>query len=258
MVIKMKKYLTTFTLTDANKNRLITTYRKNADGQMMRKKHRQDLLLLEQNYQIDQNIVFAYTKKQSIKQLVTKHLTNTHFYKFDIKSFFPSIDHTLLCTKLDATDKSFNNKLVYECSNNKKSGLALGLIPSAFLSNIYMAQFDVQILAYLNTLNCNAVYTRYSDDIIISTNKYIEIELTQAVIINYLHELKLALNHNKTKYFELRKKGDHIKVLGLNIVRGASANYVTVGRKFKKEWLHEQDIIRKNAMRGYIDYNEIN
>lgn len=252
----MKKYLTTFPIESNNKKRLITTYRANPDGQTMRSKHLESLKTLEQNYPLDKDVSFAYIKEQSIKNLITKHLDNSYFYQFDISNFFGSIDHQLLLAKLSATDVEFGKRLIFECSNNKPVGLALGLIPSPYLSNIFLADFDQQLIAALQAIDSSIVYTRYSDDLTISSQQPLELSALQQTIEQLLNLIKLELNLPKTRYTQLEKKGQHVKILGLNIIRGETSNYITVGRKFKRNTSYEDDATRKQAMEAYINYNE--
>lgn len=252
----MKKYLTTFPIATGKKKRLITTYRADECGQELRTKHIQDLATLEQNYPLNYDFTFAYLKEQSIKQLVNKHLGNKYFYQFDLANFFGSIDHQLLLGKLNATDQHFNQSLIAECSNNKTVGLALGLVPSPYLSNIYLTNFDLKLVSILNRLDSSIVYTRYSDDLTISSNISLDEEELTRILSEQLAVDKLALNPTKTRSSELTAKGGHIKILGLNIVRGEHTNYITVGRKFKRDAHYEQSPLRKQAMESYINYNE--
>ncbi len=252
----MKTAIVTFPLQTGSKKRLITTYRDNQPGQELRSKHYGDLEQLEANYHPDTNVSFAYIKNQSIKHLVNKHLTNSYFYQFDISNFFGSIDHSLLLQKMTTTDSHFNQQLIVECSNQRKVGLCLGLVPSPFLSNIYMDSFDQQLQTYLNQLDCPVVYTRYSDDFTISSTKELDINQLTSVINKLLAELNLQLNHKKTKVSRLDTKGQHLKVLGLNIIRGQETNYITVGRKFKANAKSEKNRLVATAMKSYINYNE--
>ncbi len=252
----MKKYLTTFPIVTGNKKRLITTYRSNIDGQYLRNKHIEDLKHLEQHYSIDTEYSFAYLKQQSIKKLVNKHIENCYFYQFDLSNFFGSIDHHILLQKLNATELEFNQRLITECSNNKQVGLALGLIPSPYLSNIYLEQFDKELVTALKNVDDSVVYTRYSDDLTISSSSEIELSKVINIIETLLSSVNLDLNPSKTRTTQLVKKGQHIKILGLNLVYGQEVNYVTVGRKFKRNASFEFDPTRKHAMDSYIKYNE--
>lgn len=253
----MNKYLTTFPLQTGKKKRLITTYRGDENGNYLRNKHEADLQLLEANYPIDTNYAFAYLKNQSIRILVSKHLDNCYFYQFDISNFFASINHQILLDKLATTEADWNLQLINECSNNKPIGLALGLVPSPYLSNIYLADFDQVLISELKSIDNSIVYTRYSDDLTISASNQLDQELLLELLTKLLANVGLTINSSKSKSFKLDTKGQHIKVLGLNIIRGQQSNYVTVGRKFKTNMAHERNPQRKQAMDSYIRYNEM-
>lgn len=252
----MKNSLVTFPLQTGTKKRLITTYRNTPSGQELRDKHNADLLDLESKYALDTNVSFAYIKNQSIKHLVNKHLVNTHFYQFDISNFFGSIDHQLLLEKLVNTDIEKSTQLITECSNQKNVGLCLGLVPSPFLSNIYMASFDENLQIYLKQLDNEIIYTRYSDDFTISTKNELDLVTLTNTINDLLGDLKLSLNDKKTKFTILDKKGQHLKILGLNIICGNESNYITVGRRFKQNAKYEKNPLVAAAMNSYIKYNE--
>lgn len=253
----MKKYLTTFPLATGKKKRLITTYRSNQDGEFMRNKHLKALTTLEQNYTINTDYSFAYLKEQSIKKLVYKHIDNRYFYQFDITNFFGSIDHQILLDKLVSSDDNFNQSLISECSNGKPMGLALGLIPSPYLSNIYLGEFDEKLVTALKKLDSSIIYTRYSDDLTISCQNELELSELEKLLNKLLEDVKLQLNDSKTRCTEVTKKGQHIKVLGLNIIHGEEQNYITVGRKFKRNTKYQCDPQKKHAMDSYINYNEM-
>ncbi len=157
---------------------------------------------------------------------------------------------------LSNTDQELNEQLIYECSNNKQTGLSLGLVPSPFLSNIYMNNFDNQLIEKLQQLDKSVVYTRYSDDFTISAACELDLDVIITIIEQFLAPIKLKLNTEKTKVTILSKKGEHIKVLGLNIICGNETNYITVGRKFKANAKYEKNPLVSAAMLSYIKYNE--
>lgn len=252
----MNDQLVTYPIYTGKKKRMITTYRNSKEGNLLKINHSRDLEYLESQYSINTDYAFAYIKNQSIKALVNKHIDNTYFYQFDIANFFGSIDHDLLYAKMRETTDVFNEQLIDECSNNQPIGLALGLIPSPFLSNIYLSDFDNKLVSKLQVLDSNIVYTRYSDDLTISSNTKLDLNIIIEIIKELLTIDKLNINPSKTKQFELVKKGQHVKILGLNLVRGEQNNYVTVGRKFKNNTYIETNPIKRKAMEAYIYFNE--
>lgn len=244
----------TFPLKTGKKTRILTTYNNNYEGDNLRKWHQAMLDMLIDEQDIDYNYAFAYLPKQSIKKLVNMHLSNNYFYLFDISNFFPSIDHQILLSKIG--NSSEYKRLVYTSANGKSRGLAIGLVPSPFLSNVYLSEFDTIVAEKLRLLDDKLVYTRYSDDISISSSQPLDIEIIQSILTDCLQPLKLHIHAGKTHHKALLKKGDHVKLLGLNIIHGESENYITVGRKFKRNAEKEHDQMRKQAMNAYITYNE--
>lgn len=256
-VTNLKKAVVTFPLQTGKKKRLITTYRDTDEGRQLRSKHLDDLKMLEAKYPLDTDYAFAYLKNQSIKMLVTKHLKNQYFYQFDLRDFFGSIDHSVLKKKLNQLTLAEQEQLIFEASNNHKRGLVLGLVISPYLSNIYMQEFDQNLAKQLFSQDPNIVYTRYSDDITISANRKIDINRLIELIQTLLKAVSMELNDKKTVETHLQKKGQHLKVLGLNIICGEISNYITVGRKFKANTHRENSYPRQQAMRSYINYNEL-
>lgn len=252
----MNEQLVTYPIYTGKKKRMITTYRNSKEGNLLKISHSRDLEYLESKYSLNTDYAFAYIKNQSIKALVNKHIESTYFYQFDIANFFGSINHDLLYTKMENTADVFNEQIINECSNNQSIGLALGLIPSPFLSNIYLANFDQKLVLKLQELDPNIIYTRYSDDLTISSKTKLDLNYLVKLISDLLALEKLSINTSKTKQFELVKKGQHIKILGLNLVRGELTNYVTVGRKFKNNTYIEANPIKRQAMEAYINFNE--
>ncbi len=248
----MQKVIT-FPLITGQKKRLITTYTNNEAGIKLKAEHQAVLSTFDCSI-FDYNVTFAYLPNQNAKQLVQKHLKNKYFYQFDIKDFFLSIDLAILkklASKYQINDLS---QVITECAFSKETGLGIGLLPSPFLSNLYLLEFDKQMLEYAT--NHNLVYTRYADDLTFSSNQNFNPELLIAVLQNELSDLKLQLNLNKTHYSHLVHCGDSVKILGLNIVNGKNNPYITVSRKFKKLAQLEKNHLRKIGMDNYIHYNQ--
>ncbi len=253
-----------YPIKQTNKIRFITTYKNNRLGMDLRVKHKYFINYLEDFHKKDiyNEYSYAYLKGKSTKMVAKKHLNNKYFLYLDIKSFFESINVEILKGKCDfLISNNLKEKDLYDVIDscripNTNKGIAIGLIPSAILSNIYMNGFDQIIADYLNTLNNNITYTRYSDDILISSNTKFDKDKIINIIKVELKKLKLILHKDKVMYKELIKPTDHIKVLGLNIIKGKDNNYITVSRKYKKKMKHTKNKISKNGMKNYILYNE--
>lgn len=102
-----------------------------------------------------------------------------------------------LCTSQEFREKVRSNKIII--NNNKKKGIPQGSSISAFLSNIYMMEFDEKLKK--ETDKVNAKYYRYCDDILIicdRTNQYQLLRLSQ----NQIAKMKLIIQDKKTKIAE--------------------------------------------------------
>ncbi len=205
----------------------------------------------------------AYIKHRSIITNAQAHLYNDIFICLDICDFFQSINHKKLISALyheinRTSKKQFTMEqckaLVKSCSLSKK-GVAIGLMPSPILANIYLKEFDTKLYAWLKKQNFpNIIYTRYADDITIS---FKETEENTAEIIGsivarvreLLVDFHLKINDKKTRVINL-KVSNHVRITGINLTRDSN-NYrrLTVGRKRKDELFY-------NAMNEYKKQGE--
>lgn len=223
------------------KYRKIVTY---VDGEnLLREKHERIVSLLKQECS-DSIFAKAYIEHSSIVKNAKAHMYNDIFLFFDVKDFFPSINHNYLIQRLY---KELNNngkasinscsKLVELCSVNDK-GLPLGLVTSPILSNIYMKEIDNIIYGKLKKMSLdNIIYTRYADDIVISfkaekIDPDINVNIKECVI-RCLKQVHLKSNENKERVYDIRK-GGHVRITGINvIVENDNYRKLTVGRKRK-------------------------
>ncbi len=204
----------------------------------------------------------AYIKHRSIITNAQAHLYNDIFVCLDIHDFFQSINHKRLISALyyeinKTSQKQFTmeqcESVVKSCSLFQK-GIAIGLIPSPSLANIYLKEFDTKLYAWLMEQEiAKVIYTRYADDITISFKEskndsaYIIESITDRVK-ELLKEFHLELNMSKTKVINL-KVSNHVRITGINLVRD-SDNYrkLTVGRKRKDELFYSAiDVYKKQG-----------
>ena len=241
-----EKYLEEKYIKTKNKVRKITTYREGENP--LRKRHEEIEKFLTENCRVS---IFAkaYTEKSSIVKNARSHMYNDIFLFFDVKNFFPSINHNYLAKQLYRELKRNNrvtlnscSRLVELCSVGQK-GLPLGLVTSPILSNIYMKEFDNILYGWLKKLDLdNVIYTRYADDIIISyRGERIRQEEIKAVVYKGLDRVGLKSNTKKERVFEI-KKGGHVRITGVNVTRDdTDYRRLSVGRKRKDE-LYDQAV----------------
>ncbi|WEV64536.1 retron St85 family RNA-directed DNA polymerase [Bifidobacterium sp. ESL0732] len=176
----------------------------------------------------------AYESGNSTIKTAQAHIKASHLFHTDIRNFFPSI-----------TDNSFNALLNQHISEIKAKGLlypdleatldkilfrnhkaCMGAPSSPHLSNAIMYDFDNEVGNYCE--NSKLIYTRYSDDIYISSSKFIKPQV-QSDIFSYIEEHDFIPNYRKTHFYSGKS---HIKVTGITIQRH---NRLTTGTRWKKK-----------------------
>lgn len=171
---------------------------------------------------------------------------------FDIYSFFkmPQFLHRSLCLGTYA--------LLSFCTHNSIFPTGSSFTP--VLSNIYMFFADIKIKQYLQSLsNCNVniLYSRYVDDITISSNiqKLNNKNILSIETINHIEEIirpyGLYVKYKKTT---IAGKGD--KKMVNNIILDLNNNKLSIGSKKKKVLRHFMDTATdiSPSMRGYLSY----
>lgn len=281
-IISLKtKALTSKTLYINGKKRKIDMYKGTSEGYQLRTVHNRISQILNDLVELNGNSC-AYRKNKSIKDCINAHMNNVYFLKIDISKFFDSISKRNLNKILKMIfskngDKMYSSNLIGSTSSYKSDiiddwdgvesilslcfvngRLPLGLVTSPILANVYLDFFDRRFKKEFP----NVTYTRYSDDILISSNMLFDMEEIINFIDKEMELLKLKINKEKTKSLKLLNTGDHVKFLGLNIVKGEKRNYVTVGKKYIQKVCKDVttylrgdgDMLRKSQIIGEIEY----
>lgn len=129
---------------------------------------------------------------------------NNYVIFVDIRSFFYSIDHTILKTlfrKKIKCKKTLNllDKIV-DFSPTKR-GLPLGNLTSQLFANIYLNELDNYIKRELQVKK----YVRYADDCILIVNNKKSVQNIFKKIESFLNnKLNLQLNKNKSNIFPIK------------------------------------------------------
>ncbi|AZQ85328.1 RNA-directed DNA polymerase [Colwellia sp. Arc7-635] len=186
--------------------------------------------------EFNKDVVFSYRKGTTIRDAVERHSNNSFFFQTDIKSFFTSIStndvkSTLLHQLVDIPVSDVNHfidLLIKYCVVDNI--LPTGFSTSPILSNLCLFKFDNQLEKLAKEKHLH--YSRYSDDLILSSKSLDtlnEIELTiQRYLTQYINST-IKLNQSKTK---ITKKGQRIKLLGLVILPNG---IVTIDKKTKRQ-----------------------
>lgn len=112
--------------------------------------------------------------------------------KFDIKKFYPSIDHDVLKALLRRKFKDQNLLWLLDEIIDSAPGLPIGNYLSQYLANFYLSYFD----HWLKETKRVRYYYRYADDIVILDSNKEELHRTLSEIKLYMTDLKLQVKEN--------------------------------------------------------------
>ena len=179
----------------------------------------------------------AYKTKSSIKLNALKHSASRVIFKLDFEAFFPSIKVADWVAYARESLRSWSEEDIRFSSYVMFWGdggytpkcLAIGAPTSPLLSNALMYQFDCLMTDY--AAEAALVYTRYADDITISSQGHLDKDAVLTKIRDALQCTKhprLRLNAAKTK---LASMSTSRRVTGLVLANDGS---VSLGRDRKR------------------------
>lgn len=206
---------------------------------------------------VRKDIVFSYRKEVNITDAVRPHCESDFIFKTDITKFFPSISANAVSEKLekycaqistvDAEDVRDNiERIVYLCTLNNR--LPVGFASSPSVSNFCFYDYDNLIESYCR--KNNYIYSRYADDLIISSQSEInKVNITAdlSTILTSDALLRLSLNHKKTKV--ITKKYER-KILGVSILNNGK---MTVSKTTKNDIEVKLHLLRTDREK-LVDY----
>ena len=184
----------------------------------------------------------AYRTGNSILTNARRHARNRYFLKMDFKDFFPSIKWSDLkplilawhqfrmpSWKLTSSAKDLIRRTCFNIDNS----LPIGYPSSPLISNVVMSSFDKRLENLLSETASfgDFVYTRYADDIVVSTDRKHTSDDIRSAIVNLVEETdspQLTLNHRKTRLGS-RASGTSM-VTGLRI---CNDGHITIHRRQK-------------------------
>lgn len=177
----------------------------------------------------------AYKNGLSIKDHVQPHVRSHFLLKLDFKDFFPSLTDSALQRRL-AIDANYSDLELFILTQLlfKKTRvediyrLSIGAPSSPFISNYLLLEFDQRLSDYCKSNSLR--YTRYADDIAISSNKAGVLDSAKSFIEILLGDLDyLGLRLNEEKTVNVSKKHRR-ELVGLVI---SNQGKVSLGREEK-------------------------
>lgn len=212
----------------------------------------------------------AYLDGVSILHNAKRHSENRYFLKMDLNNFFPSINYLDLLPLIEAWHKRILP--VWELDDQAKDLIRLscffkgdilpiGYPSSPIISNIIMFDFDTQVTKLISdrVKYGECVYTRYADDLILSTDKKgacIDLLKDVTTIINGMVSPKISVNNSKTKLCS--SSGGSASVTGLKI---CNDGHITIHNKQKDHIrlllsLYRKGILKEEhkSLLGHLSY----
>jgi len=169
----------------------------------------------------------AYIKGKNISSNVTPHCNNKYFMLLDLEEFFPSIS-------IRRAEKIFSligysEKVVYILSMlcTCDGSLPQGAVTSPSLSNLIAAKLDRRIAGY--TSKRNIIYTRYADDITLSSNNPATLCKSLPIILKIIKSEHFEPNMNKLRVLGPKKR---CSITGL--IKNNAEPKFGIGRKKKR------------------------
>jgi len=202
---------------------------------------------------------YAYIHKRDCNKAIKRHQTikSNWFLKLDIKNFFDNCNGVFIKQQLrmlypfgimqEGSYNKFSDSLIRLITKN--DGLPQGTPLSPVITNLIMVPIDrdinKQLNEYFRDKQQSFMYTRYADDLLISSNKEMNVTEVITIIDRILKTYtdKLTINKDKTRYGS--KAGSN---WNLGIMYNKD-NKLTVGYRRKKK-------IKTMLFQFYLCYNE--
>lgn len=199
----------------------------------------------------------AYIKGKSIIHNTQPHLHNQYFLLVDIVDFFNNLSveemKNPISEKFPSLDETDISDMIKITTHN--SSFPQGAVSSPIISNIYMRDFDDEVSNIVENKLENGKYTRYSDDITISSSKPINHDILQYIDLE-LKKIKLSINNSKTYFTSNKQK---LEITGLKLV-GNKISLSTDKKKKIKNMIYHKLKYGKNSVEsastvlGYLNY----
>lgn len=210
------------------------------------------------------NAAHGFTKKRNCKTALEVHKSHGSrwFLKLDIKDFFPNTTNDIIKDAMKKVypfcmmNDSRQNTMINICTLNGST--PQGAPTSPMITNMVMVPIDVQITKYCK--EHGLVYTRYADDILISSRTSFNWQDVQENIQELLGHYELKTE--KTRYGSFNGCNWNLGLMYNNnfeitvghkkkkLVKNMIHNYTTKEEKTYEEWYKLIGIV------GYCNYIE--
>ena len=216
-------------------------------------------ILRDRSKILEHDAAYGFVKNRNCKKALMQHQLNKseYFLKLDIDNFFPSLTQDTVTTNLFKLAQSVGSRyfinsmapyMFYEGRLSQGSPL------SPYLANLAMIPFDCRLSEYAATHGL--VYTRYADDILLSSRAPIRVGRTIEVVKDYLKkdDLNLQLKEAKTRYGTCKGRNWNLGIMynkDMDITVGHEAKHTMKVIAHKWDSLSEED---KQHFQGLLSY----
>jgi len=180
-------------------------------------------------------VAHSYIKGKSSLTAVQAHAGSTNFFVTDIRDFFSKITEEHVRRVFDRDKHLIPIEDIEEhLSHIVRMTTWEGVIPVGFptspqISNAFLLEFDAAF--HNHCAERNLIYTRYSDDIIVSGKTFLGFDALQdraQELLSASASPSLTINSEKTRFTH---RGNKVKILGLVITPDGR---VTIDSKHKQ------------------------
>ncbi len=152
----------------------------------------------------------AYVKNKNLFHNVSPHSANRYFLCLDLEDFFPSISGGRVANIFRLIGYSWRASYFLSLLCTCDGGLPQGAVTSPALSNLAAAKLDRRIAGF--TSRRNIVFTRYADDITLSSNNPAALSRALPTVMRIIQNERFKVNEEKTKFVGPRRR---CKITGL-------------------------------------------
>jgi RNA-directed DNA polymerase len=193
------------------------------------------------NIYIPHDSVHGFVRGKNTRSNALVHLGKKNLLSLDIKNFFESINKESVY--LAFRSLGFNENIASDLSSicTLEDKLVQGFPTSPILANIVCFNMDKEIQKLCQ--NYDATYTRYADDLSISSNNILP-QIDE--ICSILKSFQFELNTRKTKSFKL---GQNQYVTGLSI---SDSSFPRIPKPIKKRLRQQLYYIKKYGYHSHI------
>lgn len=185
----------------------------------------------------------GYVKDKNILDNVIPHINNPYLLKTDLEDFFPSITKEKVIYLFIKLGFSTRISMLLAALCCKKGALPQGAPTSPIISNMIMQSLDVAISE--ECARKNFAYTRYADDITISSKEIIDVNFFYR-IQDIIKSSGMSLNEGKTHFYG---PGNKKIITGVSISSGKPK----LPRKTKRKLRQEVNMIEKYGLLNHME-----